>query len=76
MRIGLHRTVLDAVTQIVKPNRRLRAHDIRYGAAEDMCSLPGNANMSMEEIGEELNHSAHIVPKRQWTMLSVVQKPR
>jgi hypothetical protein len=43
---------------VVWPNRRLRSHDIRYGAAEEMLHLTTHSNMTVQEIGQELNHSS------------------
>jgi hypothetical protein len=45
------------VTQIVKPNRRLRSHDIQYGAAEDMIYLTTDNAKTLHDIAEELNYS-------------------
>jgi hypothetical protein len=63
MRVKTMTTALAVVSNIVRPNVRLRAHDIRYGAADDLLSLKRSDMRSLQEVGQDLNHSTSSTAK-------------
>jgi hypothetical protein len=72
MRVRVMGRVLDLIATIVKPNTRMRSHDIRYGAAEDLLAISRTDNMTIDDIAQELNHSARRTTRR-YTRKSTLQ---
>ena len=63
MRVKSMRQVFDLIQSLVKSDRRLRCHDIRYGAAQDLLHVQRPSNLTLTEIAGELNHSVESVAK-------------
>ena len=43
---------------ILDTNVTIRSHDIRYGAADDLLRVVRGDQLTIQDIGQELNHSA------------------
>ena len=61
---------------ILDTNVTIRSHDIRYGAADDLLRVVRGDQLTIQDIGQELNHSALSTAKgvtRKYTKKSSVQ---